>query len=99
ADHERAQGAEIEVDRDGRGRVEQRVARAEEADVVADLHRRPPPAAGESAAGDGQVERAGGLDEYGERRRASADGVRELAEDPLGLVALRGRGLRLAVVQ
>ena len=54
ADDERAEVAEIEVDRDGGRRVEQRVPRAEEPHLVRDLDRRAAPAARDRAARDGQ---------------------------------------------
>ena len=47
ADDERAQGAEVEVDRDGGLRVEQRMPRLEQAHLVGDLDRRAAPRARE----------------------------------------------------
>ena len=83
AEDERSQRAEVEVDRNrGRG-VEQRMARAEQPHLVADLDRRAAPAPGERAASEREVDRRGRLDQQLERRRALADGGRELAEDPL----------------
>ncbi len=48
---------------------------------------------------DGEVDRRCRLDERDKRGCVLADGGRQLAEDPLDLVALGGRGLRLAVRQ
>ncbi len=97
ADHERAQRAELEVDRDRRGPVEQRVARPEQHDFVALSHERAPPAAREAAAGDGEVERCGGVDERHERLGLCGDERREVAQDPGDLVALGDLGLAQAV--
>ena len=67
--------------------------------LIGDLHRCSAPTARERAAGNGQVDRARGLDEPGESFRPSADGCRQLAQDPLDLVALGPCGLGEAVVQ
>ena len=99
ADHERAQLAEVEVDGDGGGRLQQRVARAEQAHLLRPLDRRSPPAARDDAARDGEVDLAGRLDEGGDLLRGGSDAVRQLAQDPLDLLALCARGLGLHVVE
>ena len=99
ADHERAQSAEVEVDRYGSGRVEQRMPCADDRHFFGPLDRRPAPAPRDRPACDGEVDRRGRLDQRDERCAFSPNGRRQLAKDPFDLVALGRRGLRLAVGQ
>ena len=99
ADHERADAAELEVDRDRRRRAEQRMTGADEPHVVRDLDRCAAPGPREPAARERQVERAGRLDEHVQRVGLRRDGRRELAEDALDLLARVRRSLGQAVVQ
>ena len=87
-DHERPEIAEREVDRHRHGRVEQRVARSVEDDLVTYRHERAPPGARERPAGNGEVDPSDGLDERDEPLGARAHGGRELAQDSCHLVAL-----------
>ena len=97
---ERAQVAELEVDRHGRRRVEQRMPRAEQPHLVgrprrarrASAARASPRASARSIA---PVASTSGVERVRRARRRR----RELAQDPLDLLALGARRLRLAVVQ
>ena len=97
AEHERAQPAEVEVDRHGRLGIEERMARRCEPHLVRDLHGRALPAARERAERQRQVDPSRRLDRRGHQRRGFADGGRQLAQDPLDLLALGARRLGLAV--
>ncbi len=94
ADHERAQVAELEVDRDGRFLVEERMARPAQNDAGPGRDDGAAPAAREAAAGDGQVEARGCRDEARESPRLRTDERGEVPEDARHLVALGD--LRLA---
>ena len=97
ADHERAQGAEIEIDRNGELRVEERVAGAASR-TSSDTSTGAPFQPRESVAErERQVDPARRLDGSRQLCGRIADGGRELPQDPLDLVALRARRLRLAV--
>ena len=99
ADHERPQRAEVEVDRHGRRRVEQRMPRAEQPHLVRDLHRRAAPAPRDDPAGERDVDRARSLDE---RARASARARRRAPRARAGSARpprARRRRPREAVVQ
>ena len=74
ADHERAQAAEVEVDRHGGLGVEQRMARADQPHLVRDLDGRAAPAARDGAERDREVDLPGRLD--GERERVCLLGRR-----------------------
>ena len=95
ADHERAQRAEVEVDRHraSPGRAAGAARRA-----AAPRPRSRPacaaPAARERRARDREVDRAGRLDERDQVGGARADRRRELAQDPRHLLALGARRLR-----
>jgi hypothetical protein len=93
-DHEGAEAAQIEVDRNRRRGVEQGMAGASEHDPRADRHLRPAPRPGEGAAGEREIDLRDGVDEHGELRGARADRSGELSEDPGRLVPLGA--LRLA---
>ena len=98
ADDERAQRAELEIDRHGGRAVEERVPGSAEDDIVAFRHKGAAPAAGERSAREHEVE-------LGRRRRRSSvsssrlrrDERREVAEDPRHLVPLGHLGLTQAV--
>ncbi len=81
ADHERAEGAELEVDRNGGARLEQRMASSAENDLVARSHERPAPAAREPSPREREVELRRRGDECRERLRLRADERREVAQD------------------
>ena len=92
--------AEVEVDRDGGRRVEQRMARAERAGPRPETR----PARRASGARACRTRAPGRSRPSPRRARASAsarraDGGRQLAQDPLDLLALGAGGLGLAVVQ
>ena len=93
ADHERAEAAEVEVDRHCRRPVEQRVARPAQHDFVALSHESAAPAAREAAAGDREVELCRGTDECDERIGLGGDERGEVAQDARHLVALGDLGL------
>ena len=99
ADDERAQVAEVEVDRHGRRRVEEWMPRAEQPHLLGRLDGRAVPAAGQGPAGEHDVERSCRLDERRQRVCPRAGRRGEVAEDALGLLALGARGLGLAVAQ
>src|SRR5438094_10200147 len=79
ADQERANRAELEVDRDGGRRVEQRVTSADEAHVVRDLDGSAVPGPRQAATREGEVERARRLDQRLQRVGPRRDGRRQLA--------------------
>ena len=97
ADHERAQRPELEVDRHGRLRVEQRVPRLEQLHLVGDRHLGAAPAARDDPARDREVDRRRRLDERDDRVRARADRRRQLAQDAQHLLALGARHLGVLV--
>ena len=96
ADHERAQRAELEVDRHRRRRVEQRMAGAAQDDGVAAIVDRACPASGARARRTASARSicATRLDERGERLPRARRPPRERAQDALDLLALGA--LRLA---
>ncbi len=65
ADHDRTEPVELEIDRHGRCRIEQRMSRRDQADIVADGHPGSLPRARERAACDGEVDGTHRLDERG----------------------------------
>ena len=75
------------------------MAGADQADLVGGLDRRAAPATRDEAAGEHQVDLGGRLDQGADVVGALADPGRQLPEDPLGLLALRARRLRLPVAQ
>ena len=91
ADHERAHVAQVEVDRDSRCPVEQRVPCTDQAHRLRDLDGCAVPRPREGSARDRQVDRTARLDERDEIGGPEADSRRELAQDPRHLLAL-GRG-------
>ena len=74
ADHERPQLSQLEIDRDRRRRIEQRVACADQPHLVRDLDRRTAPASRDDPASKREVDGSGRLDEGDDRVRAVADG-------------------------
>ena len=95
ADHERAERSEVEVDRDGGGRVEQRMAGAEQPDLVGSLDRSAAPAPRDDPTRNDEVDRRRRLDERGHLVGGSPYPDGQLAQDALHLLALRARRFRL----
>ena len=75
------------------------MARADEAHLVRDLDRRAAPARDTAPRASARSIARRRLDDRLERVRPLADRARELAQDPLDLLALGARDLRVPVVQ
>ncbi len=88
AEHEHAHARERQIDGHDSRRVEQRMARGDELDVVRRLDRAAAPAARERAAGEREVDVGEHLDGVRELVRVVADLARELGQDARDLVAL-----------
>ncbi len=87
ADHERAELTEVEIDRNRRRAVEQRMTRADESHHVGHLHFGAVPTPRQRTAGNSEVELAHCNHERAEGLTARSDVGGELTQDPLRLFA------------
>ncbi len=93
ADHERPERSELEIDRDRRASVQERVAGTAQHDLLTRSHDRSPPAAREDAAGEREVEPRRRVYERRELLSLCCDERGEVAKDARHLVALGDLGL------
>ena len=99
ADDERAQFAEVEVDRHRLRGIEQRMSCSDQPDRVGCANLRAAPAPRENGASERKVDRAGRLDEHPKSGGMYPDLRRELPDDPLDFLPLGAHRLGELVVE